>query len=157
MNMSRRPGRPAVTVSTRPRPEVSPRMTVRSSRLALASLTLAAITALAACGGSGSATSLAPSTAASAAPSVAASAGTSAPGASAGAVTKVSANTASNDELVAALTAANVPNASRWAREISEYRPYDASDATLQELQDNLAKYNPDPATLAAILSVLQP
>ncbi len=38
-----------------------------------------------------------------------------------------------------------------------EYRPYDTSDPTLQHLQDELAKYNPDPATLAAILSVLTP
>jgi competence protein ComEA len=70
---------------------------------------------------------------------------------------KVSANTATSDELVAALTAAGVPNADRWAREVMEYRPYDTSDPALQRLQDNLAKYNPDPATLAAILSALTP
>ena len=73
------------------------------------------------------------------------------------AVAKVSANTATNDELIAALTAAGVPAADRWAREIQEYRPYDTSDPTLQHLQDELAKYNPDPETLAGILSVLQP
>lgn len=55
------------------------------------------------------------------------------------------------------LAAAGVPSPDRWAREIQEYRPYDTSDATLQKLQDNLAKDNPDPATLAAILSALQP
>jgi hypothetical protein len=70
---------------------------------------------------------------------------------------KVSANTATSDELVAALQAAGVSSADRWAREVMEYRPYDTSDATLQHLQDNLAKYNPDPATLAAILSALTP
>jgi len=69
----------------------------------------------------------------------------------------VSANTAMAGELVAALEAAGVANADRWAREIMEYRPYDAADPTLQHLQDELAKYNPDPATLAAILSVLEP
>jgi hypothetical protein len=55
------------------------------------------------------------------------------------------------------LTAAGVPNADRWAKEVTEYRPYPADDPTLQVLQDNLAKYNPDPTTLAGILSALQP
>lgn len=70
---------------------------------------------------------------------------------------KVSANDATSDQLVAALTAAGVPSASRWAREVMEYRPYATDDPTLQKLQDNLAKYNPDPATLAAILAALKP
>jgi hypothetical protein len=69
----------------------------------------------------------------------------------------VSANTASESEIAAALAAAGVPNADRWAREVTEYRPYPADDPTLQVLQDNLVKYNPDPATLAGILSALQP
>jgi hypothetical protein len=76
---------------------------------------------------------------------------------SAAAVGKISANSASQAEIAAALTAAGVPNADRWAREVTEYRPYPADDPTLQVLQDNLAKYNPDPATLAGILSALQP
>jgi hypothetical protein len=38
-----------------------------------------------------------------------------------------------------------------------EYRPYPTDDPTLQKLQDNLAKYNPDAASLAAILAALQP
>lgn len=71
--------------------------------------------------------------------------------------TKVSANAATHAELVTALTAAGVANADRWAGEIEEYRPYDTSDPTLAHLQSELAKYNPDPATLAAILGVLQP
>jgi hypothetical protein len=58
---------------------------------------------------------------------------------------------------VTALTAAGVANADRWAREVEEYRPYDAADPTLTHLQSELAKYDPDPATLAAILSALQP
>jgi hypothetical protein len=70
---------------------------------------------------------------------------------------RVSANTAPQSEIAAALASAGVPNADRWAREVVEYRPYDASDATLQKLQDNLAKYNPDSATLAGILSALTP
>ena len=41
--------------------------------------------------------------------------------------------------------------------EVTEYRPYPVDDSTLQVLQDNLVKYNPDPATLAGILSALQP
>lgn len=73
------------------------------------------------------------------------------------AITKVSANTATREELIAALEAAGVARADRWAHEIEEYRPYDTADPTLQHLQDELAKYNPDPATLAAILSVLEP
>jgi hypothetical protein len=71
--------------------------------------------------------------------------------------TKVSANTASAAELVAALTAAGVSNASRWADEIAEYRPYDASDANLEKLRTELEKYNPGQATIDAIVSVLQP
>ena len=71
--------------------------------------------------------------------------------------TAVSASSASHAELVTALEAAGVPNADRWASEIEEYRPYDAADTFLQKLQDNLAKYNPDAATLAAILSALVP
>ena len=73
------------------------------------------------------------------------------------ALTTVSANTATREELIAALEAVGVSRADRWAREIEEYRPYDTADPTLQHLQDELAKYNPDPATLAAILSVLTP
>lgn len=105
----------------------------------------------AACGGATS--PVAPTTP----PATTAPAATSAPAATAGTAAKVSANSASQAELVAALTAAGVPNADRWAREVMEYRPYPADDPTLQHLQDNLAKYNPDPATLAAILSALEP
>ena len=84
-------------------------------------------------------------------------AGTLAPGASVAALAKVSANTATTDELVAALTAAGVPNAAKWADEIEEYRPYDASDTALSKLRSELEKYNPGEDVLAAILSVLQP
>ena len=94
-------------------------------------------------------------------PAATATAGVTSPAASAtassAAIARVSANTASQSEIAAALAAAGVPNADRWAGEVVEYRPYDASDATLQKLQENLAKYNPDPATLAGILSALTP
>ena len=70
---------------------------------------------------------------------------------------KVSANTATEAELVAALTAAGVSNPSRWANEIDEYRPYDTSDPSLSKLKSELAKYNPGTDTLNKILSVLQP
>jgi glucose/arabinose dehydrogenase len=73
------------------------------------------------------------------------------------ATSKMSANNASEADLVAALSVAGVPNAERWAREVMEYRPYPTDDPTLQKLQDNLAKYDPDAATLAAILAALQP
>ena len=70
---------------------------------------------------------------------------------------RVSANSASESEIAAALTAAGVPNGARWAKEVVEYRPYPTNDPTLKRLQDNLAKYNPGAATLAAILATLQP
>ena len=73
------------------------------------------------------------------------------------AVKKVSANNASEQELVAALTAAGVSNPTRWAGEIQEYRPYDTSDASLSKLKQELAKYKPDQATLDKIMSVLEP
>lgn len=105
-----------------------------------------------ACGPGASATTAPTAAAAASAPAASGPASTTS-----GTTEQVSANTASYDQIVAALIAAGVPNASRWANEVMEYRPYPADDATLQHLQDNLAKYNPDPATLAAILSALVP
>ena len=146
-------------------------------KAAITTVSLAAI--LAACGGASATPTPVPATPApaSAAPSEPASeaseapgeteenesgegtppAGTLAPGASVAALVKVSANTATTDELVAALTAAGVPNAAKWADEIEEYRPYDASDTALSKLRSELEKYNPGEDVLAAILSVLQP
>jgi hypothetical protein len=91
------------------------------------------------------------------APALTSPAGSASPLASVTGGSTVSANTASREELVAALTAAGVPNADRWATEVMEYRPYATDDSTLQKLQDNLAKYDPDAATLAAILAALTP
>ncbi|HRC07320.1 MAG TPA: hypothetical protein PLV41_03820 [Miltoncostaeales bacterium] len=70
---------------------------------------------------------------------------------------KVSANTATADELMVALEAAGVTSADRWAREIMEYRPYDTGDATLATLRQELSKYNPSTDQLTKIMSVLQP
>ena len=126
------------------------------ARLALA--TLAATIIVAACS-SGSAATPSTTATATASPAGSSAPATSTPSAtsSSAVVGRVSANTATESEIAAALAAAGVPNADRWAREVTEYRPYPTSDATLQALQDNLAKYNPDPATLAGILSALQP
>ncbi len=79
---------------------------------------------------------------------------TSDPAASSG-MTTVDANTATVDEIAAALAANGVSNPERWAREVEEYRPYDVSDPDLGELRDELAKYNPDAATLEAIIASL--
>jgi hypothetical protein len=89
-------------------------------------------------------------TAATAATAGGSAAGTSAP-------TKVSANASSSQELQTALEAAGVTNAARWAGEIMEYRPYDASDTSLAKLKGELQKYNPGTDTLTKIMSVLQP
>jgi hypothetical protein len=82
----------------------------------------------------------------------------SAPATSAASQTgKVSANTASESEITAALQAAGVDNAARWTREVMEYRPYPANDPKLTSLRDNLAKYNPGQETVDKIVSVLTP
>lgn len=72
-------------------------------------------------------------------------------------IEKVSANAATVDEIAAALAAAGVDNADRWAREVAEYRPYDTSDLNLTHLQEELAKYNPAPGVVDLIVSVLEP
>jgi len=84
---------------------------------------------------------------------------TAAPGSapSSSTVSKVSANTATQEQLVAAFTAAGIPNASKWAHEVEEYRPYPADDPSLAKLKKELQKYNPSPEVLAKILATLQP
>ena len=112
-----------------------------------------------ACGSSAGLQPPAAATATSA--STATSAATAAPLASAsassttGSTTKVSANNATNVQLVAAFTAAGIPNASSWAREVQEYRPYDAGDANLTKLRQNLAKYNPAAGVVDKIVATL--
>jgi hypothetical protein len=69
----------------------------------------------------------------------------------------VSANTASEDAIAAALKAAGVASPKRWAAEVVEYRPYATNDVGLAKLRENLAKYNPAQKTLDQILSTLLP
>jgi hypothetical protein len=77
------------------------------------------------------------------------------PPASSSVAVRVSANTATEQELAAAFSAAGIPNADRWAREVAEYRPYDA-DPTWAKLRQELAKYNIDPTVLEQILATLE-
>jgi hypothetical protein len=102
---------------------------------------------LAACSGSTPAYSSAPAPAAAG----------EEPGEPAQYAAKVSANSASEAELVTALRAAGVSSPERWAEEIIEYRPYASDDVNLTKLQQNLAKNNPGQQTLEKILSALQP
>ena len=70
---------------------------------------------------------------------------------------KVSANTASESEIEAALAGAGVSNPGRWAEEVVEYRPYPDDDSNLTKLRENLAKYNPGQETVDKIVSALTP
>lgn len=70
---------------------------------------------------------------------------------------KVSANTGTFAEIQAALQANGVPNPANWTREVIEYRPYPAEDANLTKLRQNLAKYNPGPGVVDAIVTALKP
>jgi hypothetical protein len=72
-------------------------------------------------------------------------------------IIKVSANTASENEIVAALKSAGVPNPNRWAKEVIEYRPYPTNDPNLTKLRNNIAKYNPGQETTDKIVSALTP
>jgi hypothetical protein len=70
---------------------------------------------------------------------------------------KVSANTASEAAIAAAFAANGVDNPERWAKEVVEYRPYDATDTSMKKVRQNLAKYNPSTDTVEKIVAVLQP
>jgi DNA uptake protein ComE-like DNA-binding protein len=111
---------------------------------------LAATIALSGCGSSTTSnSSTAPTTSATTSASAGATATSSGQ--------KVSANTASQSEISAALQAAGVANAQRWAKEVVEYRPYDTGDANLTKLQQSLAKYSPGQDTINKIVGALQP
>ena len=69
----------------------------------------------------------------------------------------VSANDATQEELVAAFEAAGIPSAEAWAEEVIEYRPYPADDPNWTHLRTELAKYNPPPAVLEQIINTLEP
>jgi hypothetical protein len=151
-------------------------MRLSTVRLARAGVAAVVTLGLAGCGGStssGGTTPSAPAAASSAAGATSNAAGATSnaagaagsaadsAGSSAGSATnsaqKVSANTASEEEITAALTAAGVTNPGRWAEEVVEYRPYPADDPNLGKLRDNLAKYNPGQETVDKIVSALQP
>jgi hypothetical protein len=58
-------------------------------------------------------------------------------------------------ELTAAFEAAGIANASRWAKEVDEYRPYSEDDTDYAKLRGELAKYNPSADTVDAIIAAL--
>ncbi len=115
--------------------------------LKLAALTVAAVLGLSGCGGDDD----------DAATATTAAGERNETGSTVPAGTKVSANDATEDEIAAALEAAGVPNASKWADEVVEYRPYPKDDATFAKLRDELAKYNPGEGVVDKIVSVLEP
>ena len=126
----------------------------------LAALGLTAVLGLAACGSDSSAGATPVTAGATAASTVApgtASDATRADTASTASAAKVSANDASEAEIAAALSAAGVPNASRWAKEVTEYRPYPTDDPSLSALRKELAKYNPTDEVVNLIIGALQP
>lgn len=134
------------------------RATVGAARLLLAPVAAVSLgVALTACGSSSTSTASSSTTAASSTTASGAT-GTTAGGSSGTTATKkVSANTASKAELEAALTANGVKNASRWANEIEEYRPYPTDDPSLAQLRKELAKYNPSADQLELIMNSLEP
>ncbi len=69
---------------------------------------------------------------------------------------KLSANSASRSELAAAFEAAGISNASKWAREVEEYRPYREDDTDYSKLRGELAKYNPAPGVVDSIIALLE-
>ena len=144
-------------------------MRLNTVRLARAGIAALLTLGLAACSGSttsGGTTPSVPAAASSVAGAASGAAGAagsavnsagSAAGSAVNSVRKVSANTASEEEITAALTAAGVSNPGRWAEEVVEYRPYPTDDPNLTKLRDNLAKYNPGQETVDKIVSALQP
>lgn len=133
-------------------------MPITARRLALTCAAATLTLGLAACGGStttpGGSTPPPASAPESSGPTTSADDAES-PTAPAGA--KVSANTASEEEIAAALESAGVSNADRWAEEVVEYRPYPTDDPNLTKLRENLAKYNPGEQTTNQIVAALTP
>jgi hypothetical protein len=127
-------------------------MTITTPRLFAAAAACALALGLAACGSGSTPSGSAPS--AATAPTTNYGATGTGPAASAA---KVSANTASEDEIAAALESAGVSNPEKWAEEVVEYRPYPADDPNLTTLRENLAKYNPGQETTDKIVSALTP
>jgi hypothetical protein len=112
--------------------------------LLLPAVALTAGLALAACGGGDSTAGGSATSSTEAAPSSTVAVGA-----------KVDANTASKAEIAAALDAAGVPNAGRWADEVTEYRPYPTDDPTFAKLRSELEKYHPADGVVDRIVSAL--
>jgi hypothetical protein len=140
-----------VGIVTAKRPKGNNEMTSKARLSSILSVSVVVL-ATAACGGSGTQTETSPSPSAAPTTTSGAVTGTTEP-----AVTKVSANTASESEIEAALASAGVSNSARWAAEVVEYRPYPADDPNLTKLRENLAKYNPGEETVNKIVSALTP
>jgi hypothetical protein len=129
----------------------------------LSALAVAGILAFSACGGGDGKDTATPSaqttptTVASTTPTTALTTTTAAPATTttAPAVAKPNANTATRAEMTTAFTAAGISNASRWALEVEEYRPYPTNDPNMAKLRQNLAKYNPGPGVVDAIIGAL--
>jgi hypothetical protein len=114
-------------------------LSVRTLILALA---VCATLAVSACGSAASASSTTTSSAPAAATASLAAG-------------KVAANTASQSELQQAFTAAGISNPDRWAREMTEYRPYPTDDPSFAKLRGELAKYSPAPGVVDRIVATL--
>jgi hypothetical protein len=125
----------------------------RPGRALVASAALAGLVLLSACSSTASSGTAAAPTPVAKTTTSSSTAG--APGAAPAAVQKVNANTASRDEVQKALETNGVPNASRWAREVEEYRPYPTDDPNMGKLRQNLAKYNPGPGVVDQIVASL--
>ena len=135
----------------------------------LATLAVAGVLTLAACGGGDDnetatpaaqvTTTAAPTTVAATTPTTVPAVTTTTAAVAAAttttAVSKPNANTASRAEMTAAFTAAGISSASRWAVEVEEYRPYPVTDPTMAKLRQNLAKYNPGPGVVDALIASL--
>ena len=117
----------------------------------LASLSLVFAAALTGCSDPGAdAPPATPTTAAPPAASAPASPDTASPS-----VQTVDPNTATTEELTAALASAGVDNPERWAEEIQEYGPYTAENLE-PTLTEELGKYGISDDQLSKVLSALK-
>jgi hypothetical protein len=137
-------------------------MTLTPRRLPLLCAAAALAVVLSGCGGTTSTAGAPPASPAASAPADDSTTAddsdeTADDGDTAAAGAKVSANTASEDEISDALEQLGVSNPGRWAEEVVEYRPYPTDDPNLAKLRDNLAKYNPGQETTDKIVSALTP
>jgi ABC-type transport system substrate-binding protein len=140
------------------RTQIQPAKTgrMKNTPVLFASLSLVLVAALTGCsspgGGSPAATSApaaASSTASSTSPSVASSAATGT------AVQTVDPNTATADDVTAALRSAGVDNPEKWADEVKEYAPYTAENLQ-PKLTEELGKYDISQDQLRRVLSSLK-